>query len=260
LNGGGILKVSLSNGAFSQYALEENIASVKALGFENLEFNMKCVEEEDEDSVYIAKKLLDSYGLNCLTLHAACLNVKNEKEIPRAIYYGKVSADFASKLSASVLVVHSDISERLPENLRSRSLIRIFQELNPYAKNLNLRLALENLSYRSVGYGKTVSEIEEILHIINSDGAMGITLDLCHAEAMRQTSELFEKYKTRLCNVHVSQGRHRGFSKMTPKLCDFLTKLRQCGYDGPLTVELDSRCANEEIVKTRLILENSELL
>ena len=61
---------------------------------------MKCVEEEDEDSVYVAKKLMDAYELNCLTLHAATLHVKTEDEIPKAFYYGMVSADFAHKLSS----------------------------------------------------------------------------------------------------------------------------------------------------------------
>ena len=42
------LKLSLSNGIFAKYALEENIAAVSKLGFENLEFNMKCVEVEDD--------------------------------------------------------------------------------------------------------------------------------------------------------------------------------------------------------------------
>jgi len=40
---------------------------------------------------------------------------------------------------------------------------KIFRELNPYAKSLSLKLALENLSYASSGFGKNVTEIEEIL-------------------------------------------------------------------------------------------------
>ena len=47
--------LSLSNGIFSNRTLEKNLAKVKALGFDNLEFNMKCVEEEDGDSVYSAR-------------------------------------------------------------------------------------------------------------------------------------------------------------------------------------------------------------
>lgn len=101
------MRLSLSNGIFSKYPLDENIAAVRRLGFENLEFNMKCVEEDAEEAVYAAKKLIDAHELRCLTLHSATLPVKDENEIAKAVYYVKVSADFAHKLSAPVLVVHS---------------------------------------------------------------------------------------------------------------------------------------------------------
>jgi len=248
------LRLSLSNGIFSKYPLDENIAAVRRLGFENLEFNMKCVEEEDEEAVYPAKKLIDAHRLNCLTLHAATLPVKDENEIAKAVYYGKVSADFAHKLSAPVLVVHSNVSRKLPENLRKEFLGKIFRELNPYAKNLSLKLALENLSHASKSFGKNVAEMEEILSIVD-DGTMGITIDFCHAQTTGQTLSLLEKYKNRLCNVHASNRAHRAFDAETPKLKAFLTKLQEYGYSGPLTIELSSRCTTKQILETKMILE-----
>jgi sugar phosphate isomerase/epimerase len=248
------LKLSLSNGIFSKHTLDDNVASVKRLGFDNLEFNMKCVQEEDEESVYTAKRLIDSYGLNCLTVHAATIHVQNEDEITKAIYYGKVSADFAYTLSSPVLVVHSNVSRKLPENLRNKFMARIFKELNHYAKGLKVKLALENLSYASTGFGKNVAEIEEILRTVD-DGTMGITLDFCHAEATGQTISLLEKYNKRLCNVHLSNRAHRPFDVETPTLSTFTTELQKCDYGGPLTIELNSRYGIEDILKTKMILQ-----
>jgi sugar phosphate isomerase/epimerase len=215
---------------------------------------MKCVEEEDEESVYTAKRLIDSYGLNCLTVHAATIHVQNEEEIAKAIYYGKVSADFAYKLSSPVLVVHSNVSRRLPKNLRNKFMARIFKELNHHAESLNVKLALENLSYASTGFGKNVAEIEEILRTVD-DGTMGITLDFCHAEATGQTINLLEKYNKRLRNVHLSNRAHKPFDVETPNLSNFLTKLQKYDYDGPLTIELNSRCDIQEILKTKRIVQ-----
>jgi len=73
-----LLDLSLSNGIFSKRTLEDNIAEVKRLGFENLEFNMKSVETEDDTSIYEAKKLVEASGLKCLTLHVGALHVKDE--------------------------------------------------------------------------------------------------------------------------------------------------------------------------------------
>jgi sugar phosphate isomerase/epimerase len=249
------LKLSLSNGIFCKRSLDENIGLVKRLGFENLEFNMKCVEEEDEEGVYVAKKLIDSQGLNCLTLHAATLHVKSEEEIPKAVYYGRVSADFADKLSAPVMVVHSNVSRKLPENLRNKLLRLIFKGLIPYARNVNVKLALENLSYASNGYGKNVAELEEIFRIIDEEATMGFTLDFCHAEATGQTFNLLEKYHERLCNVHMSNRAHKPFDSETNSLNAFVTKLREHNYAGPITVELSSKCTAEEILKTKHVLE-----
>jgi sugar phosphate isomerase/epimerase len=172
----------------------------------------------------------------------------------KAIYYGKVSADFAYKLSSPVLVVHSNVSRRLPANLRNKFLAKIFKELNRHAKSLNVKLALENLSYASTGFGKNVAEIEEILRTAD-DGAMGVTLDFCHAEATGQTVNLLEKYGKRLLNVHLSNRAHKPFDVETPNLNIFLTKLQKCDYNGPLTIELNSRCSVEEILKTKMIIQ-----
>lgn len=247
------MKLSLSNGTFSESPLADNIAAVKRLGFENVEFNMKCVEEEDEEAVYPAKKHIEAHGLNCLTLHAATLPVKNETEIPKALYYGRVSADFAHKLSAPVMVVHSNVSRKLPENLRRKFLTQIFGELNPYAKRLGLKLALENLSHPSKSYGKNAAEIDEILNII--DGDMGITIDFCHAETTGQTLSLLEKYNKRLLNVHVSNKAHRPFDCETPALKSFIDKLHEYGYNGPLTIELNQKCTAQQIFETKIVLE-----
>jgi sugar phosphate isomerase/epimerase len=250
------LKLSLSNGVFSRLSLDQNLAAVKRLGFENVEFNMKSVEKQDDDSTFPAEKLIKDCGLNCLTVHAASLHVEEESQIPKAIYYGQVSADFAHALAASVMVVHSNVSRKLPESLRHRFLVEIFGELSRYSRNLNVRLALENLSYASTGYGKNVVELEEILGIID-DGTMGVTLDFCHAEATGQTQNLLAEFHEKLCNIHLSNRAHRPFDSETPSLSVFLAELRKYGYDGPLTLELSSKCTLEEMLRTKKIVDET---
>jgi sugar phosphate isomerase/epimerase len=248
------LRLSLSNGIFSKFPLDENMAAVRRLGFGNLEFNMKSVEVEDDVSVYAAKRLVDAYGLTCLTLHAATLHVKDEVEVHRAVYYGKISLEFARLLRAPVMVVHSNVSRKLPEAPRHRVLARVFNELSGYAKRLNVKLALENLSYASSGYGKNVAELEEILGIVD-DGNMGVTLDFCHAEATGQTMSLLEKYRNKLCNIHISNRAHKPFEAETPKLRAFLAKLQEYGYGGPLTMELSRKCTSKQILETKAVIE-----
>lgn len=248
------MKLSLSNGIFSRRAIDENLAAVKRLGFDNIEFNMKSVKKENDTSVYTAKKLVNAYGLNCLTLHAATLHVRDEIEIHRAVYYGKISADFAYKLSAPIMVVHSNVSRKLPKEQRKKFLAKIFREVKPYTESLGLKIALEKLSYASSGFAKNVAEIEEILGVVDG-GTMGLTLDFCHATASGTTISLLEKYHGRLCNVHMSDRAHKPLTKETPNLKAFITKLQEYGYRGPLTMELSQKCTTEDILKTKGVLE-----
>lgn len=216
---------------------------------------MKSVETEDDRAIYKTKKLVDTSGLKCLTLHAGSLHVKDPVEVHRAVYYGKISLDFARKLKAPIMVVHSNVARKLPQQRRPKVMEAVFKELCPYAKKLNVKLALENLSYASSGYGKNVTELEEILSILDKDGTMGFTLDFCHAEATGQTFALLEKYHQRLCNIHMSNRAHKPFDSPTPNLTAFMQKLCEYGYDGPLTLELSRKCTVEEILKTKHVLE-----
>jgi sugar phosphate isomerase/epimerase len=244
----------LSNGVFSKLGLEKNFAAVRELGFENIEFNMKTVRKENDIAVYAAKKLLDASGLNCLTLHSATLHVKDEVEVHRAVYYGKISLEFAHRLSAPIITVHSDISKKLPRTVRDRCLAQVFGELNEYAKDLNIKLALENLSYTSTGFGKNVDQLEGILSIID-DSNMGITFDFCHALETKQTANLIEKYGKRVCNVHMANKAHKPFTQESPELTSFLTKLHEYDYEGPITLELEHKTPIEDIVKTKVLFE-----
>jgi sugar phosphate isomerase/epimerase len=139
--------------------------------------------------------------------------------------------------------------------LSTQTSLEIFGELKAYAKELNIKLALENLSYSSTGYGKNVAELEEILGIIDVEGEMGFALDFCHGEATGQTFPLLEKYHSRLCNIHMSNRAHKPFEEPTPHLLALMEKLHEYRYDGPVTLELSKKCTMEEILKTKQVIE-----
>ncbi|MCW3996916.1 MAG: sugar phosphate isomerase/epimerase [Candidatus Bathyarchaeota archaeon] len=249
------MKLSLSNGIFSKLSLTKNFASIQQLGFQNIEFNMKTVKKENDTAVYVAKELLDQSGLNCLTLHSAVLHVKDPVEVHRAVYYGKISLEFAQKMRVPIMTVHSNISKMLPKPIRESCLAEIFSGLNDYANKHRVKLALENLSYTSTGFGKNVEQLEEVLGIID-DGRMGITFDFCHALETKQTKNLLEKYGRRVCNVHMADKAHKPFMKETPELTEFLETLQGYGYEGPITLEIKHSTPIEEIAKTKALFEN----
>jgi sugar phosphate isomerase/epimerase len=250
------MKLSLSNGIFSKLRLDRNFAAVKKLGFQNIEFNMKSIKKEHDTDVYREQKALSASGLNCLTLHSAVLHVKDPIEVHQAVYYGKISLECARALNTSLMTVHSNVSRKLPRQVRERCFREVFEEIKPFARKLGIKLSLENLSYTSTGFGKNVEQLEEVLSIIDPECELGITFDLCHALETKQTDNLIKKYGSRVCNVHMANKAHKPFTKETPELTSFLAKLHEFGYKGPITLELIHNTPIEEIAKTKALFEN----
>ncbi len=247
--------LSLSNGIFSKLRLDGNFAAVKQLGFHDIEFNMKSIKKEHDTDVYREQKALVASGLNCLTLHSAVLHVKDPIEVHQAIYYGKISLECARALRTSLMTVHSNVSKKLPRMTRESCLQEVFGEIKPFAKKLGIKLSLENLSYTSIGFGKNVEQLDEVLGVIDPKDEMGITFDLCHALETREVDNLLDAYGKRICNVHMANKAHHPFTKTTPELTAFLTKLHDFGYDGPITLELEHKTSMEEIVESKKLFE-----
>ena len=249
------MKLSLSNGVFSKLGIRENFATVKQLGFENIEFNMKSIKKERDTDVYREQKALASSGLKCLTLHSATLHIKDPIEVHQAVYYGKISLECAHALGAPLMTIHSNVSKKLPQNIREQCLQEVFnEEIKPFAKNLGIKLALENLSYTSTGFGKNVEGLEEVLGVID-DGTIGITFDLCHALETKETDNLLDKYGDRVCNVHMADKAHKPFTETKPELALFLKRLHYFEYDGPITFEIAHGTSIDEIAKSKALFD-----
>jgi len=249
------LKLSLSNGIFSKLGLVENFEAVKALGFENIEFNMKSIKKEHDTDVYREQKELVASGLRCLTHHSAILHVKDPIEVHQAVYYGKISLECARALGAPLMTVHSNVSKKLPRQLREQCMSEVFGEITSFAKRLGIKLSLENLSYTSTGFGKNVEELEEILSVIDPESEMGMTFDLCHALETKEMDNLLEHFGPRICNVHMANKSHRPWTKATTELFRFLSILHKFSYDGPITLELVHGTPLEEIAKTKSLFD-----
>lgn len=249
------MQLSLSNGIFSKLRIQDNFAAVKQLGFSYVEFNMKSIKKEHDTDVYREQKALQASGLTCLSLHSAVLHVKDPIEVHQAIYYGKISLECARALHAPLMTVHSNVSKKLPKQVREQCLMAVFGEIVPFAKKLGIKLSLENLSYTSTGFGKNVEQLDEVLDVIDPEGAMGITFDLCHALETGEVDNLLDAYGKRVCNVHMANKAHNPFLAEDPELVHFLSRLHSYGYTGPLTLELNRLTSLEKISQTKTLFD-----
>ncbi len=250
------MKLSLSNWVFCNLSLEESMKWVKDLGFSNIEFNPKCIQFEAQELVRRAADLIELYNLKCLSTHCTNFYVEKIEQIKTAICYGEASIDIAAELSSPILVVHSYISRNLDSEFRYHILENIFSKLLDYAENRNIKLALENLSFYSQGFGKDADEINEILDVIGFK-QIWITLDYCHSENIGQTFSLLNKLRDRIENVHLSGYQHTALKEKSPALEAFFLELKSLNYKGPLTIELSPRYGVQEILQTKTAIEDT---
>ena len=191
----------------------------------------------------------------CLTHHSAVMHVKDPIEVHQAVYYGKISLECARVLHAPLMTVHSNVSKKLPRQVREQCLKEVFGEIVPFAKRLGIKLSLENLSYTSTGFGKNVEQLEEVLGVIDPKGEMGITFDVCHALETKEMDNLLEHFGPRVCNVHMANKSHEPFTEATPELTRFMSGLHEFGYGGPITLELAHGTPVAVIAKTKILFE-----
>jgi len=125
----------------------------------------------------------------------------------------------------------------------------------PFANKFGIKLALENLSYTSTGFAKNVEQLEEVLDIIDPRREVGFTLDFCHALETNQYVSLLEKYHPRLCNIHMANKSHRPFLEETAELKWLITKLKEYGYAGPVTLELHHSTSRDEMAQTKTLFD-----
>ena len=172
---------------------------------------MKSIKKEHDTDVYREKRALAASDLNCLTLHSAVLHVKDPIEVHQAVYYGKISLECAKALNAPLVTVHSNVSKKLPRQIREQCLRAVFGEIVPFAREFGIKLSLENLSFNSTGFGKNVEQLDEVLEVIDPKEEMGITFDLCHALETNVVDELLDAFGKRVCNVHMAGKSHKPF-------------------------------------------------
>jgi hypothetical protein len=142
-------------------------------------------------------KILDFRGFSHISIHAPSnFTYGNNKETIETL---DLIQKAHNKFNFSCVVLHPDLVSDW----------RIF-------KNYNLPFAVENMDYRKK-FGKTVEDLEKVFQ----NNHYGFVLDLNHAysndKTMKLASEFYEKFRDRLCEIHLS-----GFQKYHEPL--FITK------------------------------------
>jgi sugar phosphate isomerase/epimerase len=141
------------------------------------------------------KKWFNDYGLNLLDLHGSAGKEKrwaSEQEYQRlaGVELVKNRIDMVAYLSADVVIMH------VPQEPDSISVRKSLDELEPYARERNVRIAIENGNFASVS--KLLSEYDP--------DYLGLCYDSGHGNEDGDGLDNLEPLKDRLIAVHLNDS------------------------------------------------------
>jgi sugar phosphate isomerase/epimerase len=180
------------------------------------------------------------------TLHAPVMDLNpssyNDLVCQATITESLWAIDLAEFLGAEVVTIHpGKRTAKRPAREAERQKFRHYLDAClDRAEERGILLALENLEPAPWNICADPEEMGRFLDAL----PLGMTLDISHATPPSSRAIAFvETLKDRILNVHVSTTRNgvRHLPASDGSVDQVLTALRDIGYGGPLTLELDDK-------------------
>ncbi len=191
--------------------------------------------------------LADHPELRLATVHAPILDLNPCSINPRvaevSVAYALETVSFADRFGAEAITVHPGrrTAKRPPSPADYRRFDRLIAGLREASAGAKVRIAIENME-RKVNY--LLTSPVEVRRLLDAEDWLWFTLDVSHAmgTSLAEVGEFVEVCGDRLVNVHLSRAEHGSMHLPIAGTDDgrtVLTTLRDAGYTGPLTLELE---------------------
>ena len=237
--------------------LEQAIKAVKTAGFDGIDFSFKdkagremLFAENWEECAWRVKKALDAAGLVCNQTHAPVGFSSSVKLCPKTVEMGRIirSFRFSQILGAKYVVVHAvtDVKpvDFIPYNLR------FYKLLEPYAKETNVKIAIENIFrfdakyHRFEGVFETGEKLSSFIQKLRSPQFVAC-VDTGHAQLTGTPPERLiagmNKHLVQCLHLHDNDGKddlHLLPRSGAVDLEGVLSALKKIGDQGDITFEI----------------------
>ena len=245
-----------------KFGLVEAVKLIAAAGFDAIDVSMfddKCnawmFENGFEEKIAEVKKTADELGVFFNQAHAPFPTMKANDEAYNTMIRPKVirAIEIAGMLGVKNIVIHPVV---FPENLKENNL-KMYNELLPYAKKANVKIALENMWGRDKRRGVIVPNVcsvaDELADYYNSLDPEWFTvcLDIGHIGLVGEYEYDYIKALggKRLTCLHVHDNDYVHDSHTAPFMMnlpweDIAKGLAEINYCGDLTLEADNFLAH----------------
>jgi sugar phosphate isomerase/epimerase len=258
-----MVQFGVSSMFFHEYPVDQIFDFVEEAGLTGIEFWIETPHfwvrdmplEEIEDCIR------DHPRLAPITVHAPVLDLNPCSINPRiaavSVQYAIRAVEMAELLGARTVTLHPGrrTAKRVPSDADYRRFEYYLAELYEASRGTSVRVAMENMERKVNSLLCTPEDVRELL---NREPWLSFTLDVAHA--LKRSVEEVEAYiggcGDRIANVHVSGVTSKAIHLPVAgngDIAGIIAILKQQGYDGNLTLEIEDRnfaadlCSEEKI-------------
>ena len=208
----------------------ETINSIKNAGFKNvfIQWYDKDWECSQDNQVKICKEL----GLNIIFAHLGYKNINYiwEEGIEGEKLVEKYKKDILNCKQYNIPMVVMHLTSKSVDPIYNEIGLNRLKQITQYAQELGIKVAFENTKIK--GY------LEYVLENIRKDN-VGICYDAGHCHVHFNDEFNFEIFKDRIFAVHLHDNDlHLLPFDGTINWNYVIKKLKECNYNGPITLEL----------------------
>ena len=246
-----MVRIAVSTMFFHEYPMDEGFDAVESAGLDSIEFwvetpsfwlNGHPVEE-------LEACLRDHPGFAPVNVHSPILDLNpcsvNPRVAQASIAYAAEAIGLAERIGAAVVTMHPGrrTAKRPPSAPEYARFERYLDLLRAGTPGRRVKVAMENME-RAVN--SILSRPSEVRELLDREPWLSFTLDVAHAMALsvEEVTNYIDVCGDRLANIHLSRSEN-GKTHLpldgSPRARAVLQALREAGYPGTLTLEIEDR-------------------
>jgi sugar phosphate isomerase/epimerase len=244
-----MVPLAVSSMFFHEYTSPEIFSFVSRAGLDGLEFWLETphfwLRGLPAEEVIACRK--QHPELPAITVHAPILDLNpcsiNPDVAEISIQYAVRSVAMAEQLGAHILTLHPGrrTAKRPPGAADAARFEHYLSALRKVAGQNSLKICMENMEPAVNSFLCTPERVRQLL---DDEPWLSFTLDTSHALAKSDKEPLryIELCHDRLANVHLSRKEGRTLHlplDRSPLMAAIMSSLKDAGYTGPLTLEID---------------------